>query len=73
MRRFGLSFEESHSSKWRQQYMLATFGVRPGEAEKALIRALQARYGDRCTNIRRGGEGVSPYKTSVLYLCVGLF
>ena len=67
-----LSFEESHGSKWRRIYMLATFGIRPGDAEDALINALRVRYGERrCSNVRGGGGGVSPYKPSLLYLCVG--
>ena len=65
-----LTFEESHSSRWETMHVLSTHSHRVGDAEDALIRILRKENGERCTNIRGGGGGASPYKTNLLYVCV---
>jgi hypothetical protein len=64
--------EDAHSRKWEQMYLVSTHSGNVGEAEDALITALKGHYGNKfCTNVRGGGGGVSPYKASLLYVCVG--
>jgi hypothetical protein len=65
-----LTFEKSHSSRWETMHVLSTHSHRVGDAEDALIRILRKENGERCTNIRGGGGGASPYKTKLLYVCV---
>ena len=65
-----LTFEESHSSRWETMHVLSTHSHKVGDAEGALIRILRKENGERCTSIRGGGGGASPYKTNSLYVCV---
>ena len=67
-----LAPENAHGQKWRRMCLLAAYAVKIGDAEDKLITALRKRYGNqRCANLRGGGGGASPYKPSILYLCVG--
>ena len=67
-----LTFEESHSSRWETMHVLSTHSHRVGDAEDALIKILTKEHGEqRCANIKGGGGGASPYKTNLLYVCVG--
>ena len=66
-----LTVEDSHSSRWQKMYVLSMHSHRVGDAEDALIGILRQEHGERCANIKGGGGGASPYKTNLLYVCVG--
>ena len=68
----GLLPEDAHSQKWERMVLLSTHSSGVGKAEDKLINMLRERFGDQhCVNVRGGGGGASPYKPSLLYICLG--
>ena len=64
--------EKSHHCKWAHMYVLSTHRSNVGHVEDILIEALKRSCGaEQCTNVARGGGGVSPEKPALLYVCVG--
>ena len=64
--------EDAHSQKWERMVLLSTHSSSVGKAEDKLINMLRERFGDQhCANVRGGGGGASPYKPSLLYICLG--
>ena len=68
----GLEPGAEHCMKWQRMYILGNYAVSIGTAEDGLIQQLRARFGEEAVaNVKGGGGGTSPYKPSLLYLCVG--
>ncbi len=65
-----ISYQESHSSKWDQLYVLSAHAHGVRQVEGALIKFLRQEFGERCANLKGGGGGTSPYKACMLYIFV---